>query len=304
MNDKTLVILAAGMGSRFGGLKQITPIGPNDEFIIDYSIYDAIKEGFNKVVFIIKEENLQDFKETIGERIEKHIKTEYVFQNTNDIDEKYSSLKYREKPLGTAHAILCCKDKVHEPFLVINADDFYSHDAYRQAMNYLDELDNSEKPYHYGMIVYQVQNTMSKTGSVKRGVCKIVDGKLENFIESKVERKDGEIIAQSINGGEPYTVPEHTPVNMNVLVLDETIFPYLEDKFAKFLENNKDNPEKCEFLIPEILFQAKEDNYAEIDAIDTDGTWYGVTYKEDAPEVKESIKKLIKRREYPENLWK
>lgn len=302
--DKTLVILAAGMGSRFGGLKQITPIGPNDEFIIDYSIYDAIKAGFNKVVFIIKEENLNEFKETIGERIEKYIKTEYVFQNTNDIDEKYHNLKYREKPLGTAHAILCCKDKVHEPFLVINADDFYSHDAYRQAMHYLEEMDNKEKPYNYGMIVYQVENTISKTGSVKRGVCSVVDDKLEGLIESKVERVNDKIIAQSINGGEPYTVEEGTPVNMNVLVLDETIFPYLEDKFSKFLERYKDDSEKCEFLIPELLFQAKEDNYARIDAIDTNGTWYGVTYKEDAPQVKESIKTLIKRREYPENLWK
>ena len=304
MNNKTLVILAAGMGSRFGGLKQITPIGPNDEFIIDYSIYDAIKAGFNKVIFIIKEENLDEFKETIGKRVEPHIETEYVFQSTKEIDEKYHNLKYREKPLGTAHAILCCKNVINEPFLVINADDFYSYDAYDKAINYLNNISNTKEPYNYGMIVYNVENTLTDQGSVKRGVCEVIDGKLQKLTESKVERRENEIYATSIHNDIEFKVQEHTPVNMNVLVLDNTIFPYLEEKFNSFLDKYKDDYEKCEFLIPELLFQAKEDNYAEIDAIETNGNWYGVTYKEDAPIVEQSIKKLIEEGKYPENLWK
>ena len=301
--DKTLVILAAGMGSRFGGLKQITPMGPNGEFIIDYSIYDAIKAGFNKVVFIIKEENLKDFKETIGKRIEKLIETEYVFQNNDNVPDKYDKLKNREKPLGTAHAVLCCKDVVNEPFLVINADDFYSYDAFKEASDYLEVCSRSKKPYHYGMIVYNVENTILAAGPVKRGVCDIKDGKLMGYAESRVEEVDGKIYAEPLSGGERKEVPTHTPVNMNVLALEPTLFPFIEKEFKEFLEKNKDNPEGCEIYIPEVLFDASHENYAIIDAIPTTGVWHGVTYKEDTPEVKKAIHKLVKEKEYPSNLW-
>ena len=166
----TLVIMAAGMGSRFGGLKQIEPMGPSNEFIIDYSIYDAIKAGFNKVVFIIKEENFTVFKETIGKRVEPHINVEYVFQKNDNIPDEYQEIKNREKPLGTAQAILCCKEKVHEPFAIINADDFYGRDAYFKAREFLLNVEKTDKE-NYGMIGYIVKNTMSSIGSVKRGIC-------------------------------------------------------------------------------------------------------------------------------------
>ena len=301
--NKTLVILAAGMGSRFGGLKQITPMGPNGEFIIDYSIYDAIKAGFNKVVFIIKEENLKDFKETIGKRIEKVVKTEYVFQNNDNVPDEYDKLKNREKPLGTAHAVLCCKDVVKEPFLVINADDFYSYDAFKEASEYLENNNSNTKPYHYGMVVYNVENTILAAGPVKRGVCEVKDGRLMGYTESRVEEVDGKIYAEALSGCERKEVPIHTPVNMNVLALEPTIFPYLENEFKEFLEKNKDNPENCEMYIPEVMFDTQRDNYALIDAITTTGVWHGVTYKEDTPEVKRAIQKLIEDKEYPSNLW-
>ena len=192
--NKTLLIMAAGMGSRFGGLKQIEPIGPNQEFLIDYSIYDAIIAGFNKVVFIIKKENYDIFRETIGKRVEPHIKTEYVFQTNDNIPLKYQEkLKDREKPLGTAHAIYCAKDKINEPFAIINADDFYGRDAYIKAANSLDKIDDD----NYGLIAYKLGNTLTPNGSAKRGVCKIDDNNnLISLTESNVILK-GDLVEVS-----------------------------------------------------------------------------------------------------------
>ena len=197
--DITLVILAAGMGSRFGGLKQIEPMGPNGEFIIDYSVYDAIKAGFNKIVFLIKRENYDLFKETIGARVEPYIKTEYAFQELNNLPLGYTLPSDRVKPLGTAHAVLCCKEKVHENFAMINSDDFYGRDAFIKAYEYLSKVDESSS--EYGMIGYKVANTLTENGSVKRGVCNVDNnGYLTNLTESKVERVNNEIIASPLDG--------------------------------------------------------------------------------------------------------
>ena len=179
--DLTLVILAAGMGSRFGGLKQIAPLGPNGEFIIDYSVYDAIKAGFNKIVFLIKEENYDLFKETIGSRVEPHINVEYCFQKNDNLPEGYKIPETRIKPLGTAHAILCCKDNVREPFMMINADDFYGRDAFMKAAEFLKST-TENIPHQYGMVGYQVKNTMTENGAVKRGACKVEKGYLTELI--------------------------------------------------------------------------------------------------------------------------
>ena len=304
--DLTLVILAAGMGSRFGGLKQIEPMGPSGEFIIDYSIYDAIKAGFNKVVFLIKEENYNIFKETIGSRVEKHIKVEYCFQNNENVPVFYEELKERKKPLGTAHAILCCKDKVNEPFMIINADDFYGRDAFIQGANYLKEIKTDDFPHQYGMVGYLVKNTITENGAVKRGVCEIENNLLTNIVESNVGRiDDGTIEAVPLNEALPkFKVNEDDTVSMNMLLFDPSIMEYIESNFKEFLEENKDNLEKCEYLIPDVLFKSIEEKESICKVIPTTATWYGVTYKEDAPSVKESIKKLVDNKEYPLHLWK
>ena len=305
--DLTLVILAAGMGSRFGGLKQITPLGPNDEFIIDYSVYDAIKAGFNKIVFLIKEENYDIFKETIGARVEPHIHVEYCFQKNDNVPEPYKTLlkeNGRQKPLGTAHAILCCKDKVHEPFMMINADDFYGRDAYLKGAEFLREVKN-EKPYPYGMIGYLVKNTITENGTVKRGVCEVDNGALTKIVESSVGRvENGTIMATPLDETLPaFEVAEDDTVSMNMLLFNPSIFTYIEDHFEEFLEKNKDNLEKCEYLIPDVLFQTIRENYATAQVIKTTATWYGVTYKEDADGVKAALKGLVDSGEYPNHLW-
>ncbi len=300
--DITLMILAAGMGSRFGGLKQIEPMGPNDEFIIDYSVYDAIRAGFNKIVFLIKEENYQVFKETIGKRVEPHIKVEYCFQKNNNIPDGYKIPETREKPLGTAHAILCCRDKVKEPFMMINADDFYGRDAYIKASEFLKNIKN-EKPYQYGMVGYLVKNTITENGAVKRGVCEVKNNKLIKLIESSVERVNDKIIAKPLNGESSFEVEEDDTVSMNMLLFSPSIFDYIEKQFPKFLEENKNNLEECEFLIPDVLFDSIKDDYATVDVLKTTATWYGVTYKEDKDSVKDAIKNLVSSGEYKNNLW-
>lgn len=300
--DITLVILAAGMGSRFGGLKQIEPMGPNDEFIIDYSVYDAIKAGFNKIVFIIKEENYDIFKETIGKRVEPHIDVEYVFQKDDNLPVGYEQYKNRVKPLGTAHAILCCKDVVKEPFAIINADDFYGRDAYFKAAEFLNE-DQPSKKERYGMIGYIVNNTITDVGSVKRGVCEVENGYLTKLTESKVQRIDGKIIAEPLNGKPIFEVSEDTTVSMNLLLFTPSIFDYIEKKFPIFLENNKDNIDTCEFLIPDVLFETIEDDFSTVKVIKTTATWHGVTYKEDAEDVRTAIRQLVSTGEYKEKLW-
>lgn len=301
----TLVILAAGMGSRFGGLKQITPLGPNEEFIIDYSVYDAIKAGFNKIVFLIKEENYDIFKETIGARVEPHIHVEYCFQKNDNVPAAYKEkLKGREKPLGTAHAILCCKDNVAEPFMMINADDFYGRDAFLKGAEFL-RNETDEKPYPYGMIGYLVKNTITENGAVKRGVCNVENGHLTKLTESSVGRiESGKIMAKPLDETLPeFEVNEDDTVSMNMLLFTPSIFKYIEEHFEEFLEKNKEKLDKCEYLIPDILFKTIDENYATCKVIPTTATWYGVTYKEDAEGVKKALKELVDSGEYPNHLW-
>ena len=298
--NKTLVILAAGMGSRFGGLKQIEPFGPNGEFIIDYSVYDAIKAGFNKIVFIIKEENYDIFRETIGSRIEDKIKVEYAFQRIEDIPEGYTLPSDRIKPLGTGQAILASKDLVDGNFAIINSDDFYGRDAYFVASKYLDSATNSD----YGLVGYKVDNTLTENGSVKRGVCKTKDGKLTSIIESSIIKENDVITASPLDGSSSFTMNNGDLVSMNMLLFTPTIYPYLEEEFKKFFEDNKADLSKCEFLIPDVLTDAINSNYATVSVLSTTAKWEGVTYKEDKDEVVKAIHKLIEQGEYPQDLWK
>lgn len=297
--QKTLLVMAAGMGSRFGGLKQIEPMGPNGEFLIDYSVYDAKLAGFTKIVFIIKEENYDIFKETIGKRVEPYIETEYVFQDDSNLKEKYKDLQTRVKPLGTGHAILCAKDKVKTPFAIINADDFYGRDAYVVASKYLDKIDDK----HYAVVGYKVCKTLSPNGAAKRGICKEENGKLKDLIESSVEKIDDKIIAKPLDGDTEFIVEDDSLVSMNLLLFTPKIFDYLEEKLIKFLETNKNDLSKCEFLIPDVVKDAIKEDRIEVDLLSTNAIWHGVTYKEDKEEVVKAIDELIKEKVYPNKLW-
>lgn len=294
-----LLIMAAGMGSRFGGLKQIAPMGPNDEFIIDYSIYDAIKAGFSKVVFIIKEENYDVFKETIGARVEPHIPVEYVFQKMDNIPDFVKIPEDRTKPWGTAQAIYSAKDAIKEPFVVINADDFYGRDAFMVAKKFLD----SAKDHQYATVGYEAAKTITENGSVKRGVIAETNGKLKTITESSIIKEGDHIKCSPLSGEASFDISFTDLVSMNMLIFDPTIFQYIEDNMTDFFKENENNLDKCEFLIPDILDKANHEGYAEIYVLHTESVWHGVTYKEDTEAVRSSIKSLVEKGEYPNNLW-
>jgi len=299
-----LVILAAGMGSRFGGLKQIEKIDDYGNFIIDYSIYDAIKAGFDKVVFIIKEEIFDVFKETIGKRVEKRIKVEYAFQSFDLIPEGCTLPKERTKPLGTAQAILAAKDVVGDKFIIINADDFYGQDSFAVAAKYLNSLPENSKN-NYANIAYYVANTMTENGSVKRGVLFANEnGDLEKLEESSIEKVGNEIIATPLDETHPaFKINEDTLVSMNMFAFTKDIMDHLENGFKPFLDANQDNLMKCEYLIPTVVSDLIQEGTVSAKVLNTKAVWYGVTYKEDRDYVVESIKKLIDAGVYPKGLW-
>ena len=297
----TLVIMAAGMGSRFGGLKQIEPVGPNGEFIIDYSIYDAIKAGFDKVVFIIKEENYDIFRNTIGKRIEGKIKVEYVFQNNSHVPADITIPEERgAKPLGTGDAILFCEDVVNEPFLIINADDFYGSESYEKAKEFISRNTDTT---NYGVIGYKVGNTLTENGSVKRGIIKVVDNKLDALIESKCVLTDNGVLASPLSGEESFYVSVDSPVSMNMFIFYPNIFSILREDFDKFFRSGLDLS-KAEFLIPDIVFDHLKRKDRTCELIESGAVWKGVTYLEDLDEVKNYIKDLIERGVYPVDLYK
>ena len=299
----TLVIMAAGMGSRFGGLKQIEPIDEYGNFIIDYSIYDAIKVGFTKVVFIIKKENYDIFRETVGKRVESHIEVEYVFQELDNLPDGYSVPEGRVKPWGTAHAILCCKDVVKENFAIINSDDFYGRDAFRVIAEFLENNNSDEMYQEYAMVGYKVKNTLTENGSVKRGVCEVDGNYLTKLIESKIEYVDGVLVAEPLDGGDSFTVFEEDVVSMNMFGFTPAIFNHLETRFPIFLDSHQDDITTCEFLIPMLVFEQIENKSARVEVLKTDAVWQGITYKEDKDKVVSGVKELVINGEYPEGLW-
>ena len=294
--EKTLLVMAAGMGSRFGGLKQIEPMGPNDEFIIDYSVYDALRAGFTKIVFVIKEELYDVFKETIGSRVESHIKVEYAFQKLENTPIKVDVP--REKPWGTGQAILAAKDFIHEPFAVINSDDFYGADAYIQASKFLDNISDEK----FGLVGYEAQNTITENGAVKRGILEIKDNMLVSIEESSIEKEDDHIHCTALADNHEFDVTPDTLVSMNMLLFTPKIFDYLDEGFVKFLNTMKD-PMKDEFLIPMVLGERINSGDISVRIISTIAKWYGVTYKEDKDSVKTAISNMIASGEYPNNLW-
>lgn len=293
----TLVIMAAGMGSRFGGLKQIEPVGPNGEFIIDYSIYDAIKAGFTKVVFIIKKENYEVFKETIGKRIESKIKVEYAFQENSDIPEGYNVPSDRVKPFGTGHALYCARNNISEPFMVISADDFYGSEPFKLVK---DSLDKKE----YSIIGYEIGNTLTENGSVKRGVCFANGDILDKIIESKVEKKGNKVVGTPLEGGDEYQVELDHPVSMLMYGLMPELIDFIKEDIKLFFEKNKEDLSSCEYYLPTLLNDYKNKYNIDLKLIKTKAVWKGITYKEDLEDLKGYIKDEIKNGIYPENLYK
>ena len=298
--EKTLLIMAAGMGSRFGGLKQIEPVGPTGEFIIDYSIYDAVKAGFNRVVFVIKKENFEIFKETVGNRVSKHIEVLYAFQDMDELPDGFVRPEGREKPWGTSHAIYAAKDLIHDNFAIINADDFYGRDAFYVMSKFLDEkYDNNT----YCVVGYRLGNTLSNSGSVKRGVCYEENGYLTELIESKVERVEGGITASPLDGRDAFSVTEDTLVSMNMLGFNTSIFDYIGENFPKYLESHMDDIMKCEYLIPDTVEDAMKKGFCKVKLLSTTAKWQGITYREDKQLVIDEINGLINDGVYPSKLW-
>lgn len=298
--DITLLIMAAGMGSRFGGLKQIEPVGPSKEFMIDYSIYDAVLAGFNKVVFVIKRENFDVFKETIGSRVEPYVDVEYCFQDLNDVPDGFKVPEERIKPWGTAHAILAAKDVINENFAIINADDFYGREAFLDVADFLKNLDDENQ---YSVIGYEVEPTLTENGSVKRAVLESENGILRKLIESSIEKKDGIITATPLNGSPSFEIEGNAPVSMNMFGFAPSIFKYIEDNFVKFLNENSDKINSCEYLIPDLVAKLMNENVITVKMIRTKSMWQGVTYKEDTPKVKNMIQKEIDEGKYQKVLW-
>ncbi len=294
----TLVIMAAGMGSRFGGLKQIEPVHHNGEFILDYSIYDAIKCGFDKVVFIIKEENYDIFRETIGKRIENIVDVSYVFQKNDNMPSWVNLPSDRVKPLGTGHAILCCKDVVKENFMIINADDFYGRNAYEVASSFI--KDNTQE---FAMVGYITGNTLTENGSVKRGVCEENNGYLTKLVESSVELKDDKVLVKPLNGSSEFYVDKNTLVSMNMFVFTPKIFDLLERDFEAFFKDNENDLSKCEYLIPDVVCKNIENGTIKVKVLPTAAKWQGITYKEDKDALVDGLNKLVKHGEYPDKLW-
>ena len=302
MKDCTLVIMAAGMGSRFGkGIKQLAPIGPNNEIIMDYSIYDAVKAGFNKIVFIIRKDIKDDFDKMIGNRISKYVNVEYVFQELDNVPDKFKG-KDRAKPWGTAHAILCCKDVVNEPFAIINADDYYGQEAYKILYNYLSNMSDNSDILDISMCSFILKNTLSDNGSVTRGICKADEkGNVVEITETyDIKREsDGKVMAGE---NERYEVSEDSRVSMNMWGCPPEIFKVLDDEFVKFLEEFSDMP-KSEYLLPIVIDKLIKEGKATCKLLESHDKWFGVTYAEDKASVTEEISKLIKNGVYPEKLW-
>jgi dTDP-glucose pyrophosphorylase len=297
--EPTLLILAAGMASRYGSMKQIESFGPGGETIMDYSIYDAIRAGFKKVVFIIRKEFAEDFKAIFEPRLKGKVAIDYVYQDLQSYIGNRTVPADRTKPWGTAHAVLCAKDKINEPFAVINADDFYGRDAFEKAYHFLVN-DCNEKTY--SIIGYELLKTLSDNGTVNRGVCQVNgQGNLAGIAERlNIARING--VIRCDDDQEPKELPLDAQVSMNFWCFDPSIFSYSEKLFEEFLDANISKP-KAEFFIPIVADRFIRDGVGVIKVIPTSAQWFGVTYKEDAPEVKASLSKLVKAGAYPEKLW-
>ncbi len=304
MSQPTLVVMAAGMGSRYGGLKQIDPIDSYGNLIIDFSIYDALKAGFKKIVFVIKHQIEADFKASIGDRLSKFVDVEYVYQELDKIPEGFEIPEGRVKPWGTAHAILCCKDVIDGPFAVVNSDDYYGPTAYKVLYDHLMNAPKNDK-YGIALVGYKLSNTLTDKGSVARGICVVEDGKLQKIDERTQIEMDGENAKFTEDGGKTYTALSGDSIaSMNMWGYNKEFIDELEKRFPVFLSTTaKENPLKSEFFLPIVVDSMLKDGIATVDVLTTPDKWYGVTYAEDKPQVTAGIQSLKDKGLYPEKLW-
>lgn len=306
MSKPVLVIMAAGMGSRYGGLKQIDPVDEQGHMIIDFSIYDAIRAGFQKVVFIIKKENEADFRAAIGNRMERQLEVEYVYQEMNSLPAGYEVPHGRQKPFGTGHAVLSCSSVIDGPFAVINADDYYGRHAYQMIYDYLSNHQDDEK-YRYTMVGYVLENTLTDNGHVARGVCVTDEHHYLTGINERthIEKRDGKAEYTEDEGATWSVIPKGSTVSMNMWGFSASFLQELKERFPKFLDQNlKTNPLKCEYFLPTVVNDLIDEGKATVEVLKSLDKWYGVTYKEDKEYVVNAIKNLKKTGLYPEFLWK
>ena len=305
MIKPVLVIMAAGMGSRYGGLKQIDPVDDEGHTIMDFSMYDARKAGFEKVIFIIKRENEKAFREIVGDRISEYMEVAYAFQEITTIPDGYTVPEGRVKPWGTGHAILSCIDEVDGPFAVVNADDYYGAEAFKLIYDYLASHKDDEK-YRYTMVGYNLANTVTDNGHVARGVCDMNEqGELVAIHErTKIEKRDGGIAYTEDDGATWTALPEDTIVSMNMWGFTKSILAELRDRFPAFLDKGLiENPQKCEYFLPEVVSDLLKEEKASAAVLKSADKWYGVTYREDKPVVVAAIQKMKDEGLYPKNLW-
>ncbi len=306
MEKPVLVIMAAGMGSRYGGLKQIDPIDKEGNIIMDYSIYDAVRAGFEKVIFIIKKENEKDFREAIGDRISDKIEVKYVFQEMTDIPKGCILPEDRVKPLGTAHAIYSAREEISGPFAVINADDYYGKDAFEKIFNFLSTTQDDEK-YRYTMVAYRLANTVTDNGYVSRGICEVdKDNYLKDIVErTRIEKRANSIEYSEDDGKTWARLDDDRLVSMNMWGFSRSILDEIEKGFGDFFENAiKENPLKAEYFLPSVVANLLAKDLASVKVLNSEDKWYGITYKEDKPTIVKAIQDMKDRGVYPQGLWK
>ena len=305
MDKPVLVIMAAGMGSRYGGLKQLDPVDKDGHIIMDFSMYDARRAGFEKVIFIIKKEIEDDFKEAVGNRMAKYMEVEYAFQEVSAIPEGYTVPEGRTKPWGTAHAVLSCIDSIHGPFAVINADDYYGAEAFQLIYDYLETHADDEK-YRYTMVGYKLGNTVTDNGHVSRGICETNEaGELTGVQErTKIEKREEGIVYLDDDETTWVPVSSDVTVSMNMWGFTRSFLKEIKDGFPAFLDKGlKENPMKCEYFLPSVVSRLLEEGRASVAVLKSSDKWYGITYKEDKPVVVRAVQNMKDEGLYPEHLW-
>lgn len=306
MKEPALVVLAAGMGSRYGGLKQMDPVDAEKHTLLDYSVYDAKRAGFKKVVFIIKHAIEKEFIQMVGKRMEPFMEVKYVFQENDQLPQGYEVPEGRVKPFGTGHALLCCKEAVTEPFAVINADDYYGPKAFAILYDYLTIHEDDEK-YRYMMVGFHIENTITENGHVSRGICQVDEQhNLTDIVERTRIEKRGEGAAFTVDEGKTWEqIPDHTPVSMNCWGFTPGFMKEVEKGFPLFLDRElASNPLKCEYFLPGVVAELLKEGKATVKVLESEEKWYGVTYQEDKAMVMEAIAKKKKEGLYPQYLWK